>query len=73
MAIPAQTGHHHLFRFTGIEIHLEALPWGEGFQGKPAADEVERTGRSAQIQHLIRLEGCHGQRCPKSRANSPLL
>jgi hypothetical protein len=57
MAIALETLAHQLLGLTGIEKHLKPGPDGHRFQGKPGADEVDRTGGSPQIQGSRRTGG----------------
>lgn len=53
MALTPQAAHHHLLRFTPIQIHHQLSSQGNLLEGKAGANEVERARGAPQIQ--IRL------------------
>jgi len=48
----AQAIAHQALGLTAIEVHLQPGPGFDRLEGKAGADEVDRTGRAAQIQAL---------------------
>jgi hypothetical protein len=53
MALAPQPLHHHLLRFTPIQIHHQLSSQGNLLEGEAGANEVERARGTPQIQ--IRL------------------